>query len=221
VKPPPTTDEHAWDPPRTGGVAIEIQAYRGAVSEPHHASTLLGRVAAGDSAAVGDFYDRYRPMIMRTVLGLMGGDRALAEDVLQETALRLWRAGARFDPALGSEEVYVRVVARRAAVDLLRRRRELPASWVADAADAADAAEAVRGDRVTPAAHARVLDADVVRRALATLSDAHREVVTRAYLRDESYTDIAVGLGVPAATVRTRVFYALRAMRRAMTEEDS
>ena len=190
------------------------------MTEPQHASTLLARVAAGESQAVGDFYQRYRPMIMRTVLGLMGGDQALAEDVLQETALRLWRAGARFDPQLGSEEVYVRVVARRAAVDLLRRRRELPASWVADAADAADAAQAVRGDRVTPAAHAQVLDADIVERGLATLSEAHREVVTRAYLRDESYTDIALGLGVPVATVRTRVFYALRALRRAMTEED-
>jgi RNA polymerase sigma-70 factor, ECF subfamily len=200
-------------------VALEVPAYRGAVSEPRYASTLLGRVAAGDSEAVGDFYERYRPMIMRTVLGLMGGDRALAEDVLQETALRLWRAGARFDPALGSEEVYVRVVARRAAVDLLRRRRELPASWVADAADAADAAEAVHGDRVTPPAQARVLDADLVERGLATLSDAHREVVTRAYLRDESYTDIALGLGVPVATVRTRVFYALRALRRALSEQ--
>jgi RNA polymerase sigma-70 factor (ECF subfamily) len=199
-------------------VALEVPAYRGAVSEQRRASTLLGRVAAGDSDAVGDFYERYRPMIMRTVLGLMGGDQALAEDVLQETALRLWRAGARFDPALGSEEVYVRVVARRAAVDLLRRRRELPASWVADAADAADAAQAVHGDRVTPAAQAQVLDADLVERGLATLSDAHREVVTRAYLRDESYTDIALGLGVPVATVRTRVFYALRALRRALTD---
>jgi RNA polymerase sigma-70 factor (ECF subfamily) len=199
-------------------VALEVPAYRGAVSEQRHASTLLGRVAAGDSDAVGDFYERYRPMIMRTVLGLMGGDQALAEDVLQETALRLWRAGARFDPALGSEEVYVRVVARRAAVDLLRRRRDLPASWVADAADAADAAQAVRGDRVTPPAQAQVLDADLVERGLATLSDAHREVVTRAYLRDESYTDIALGLGVPVATVRTRVFYALRALRRALSD---
>ncbi|MFL6100962.1 MAG: RNA polymerase sigma factor [Actinomycetales bacterium] len=188
------------------------------MSEQRHASTLLGRVAAGDSEAVGDFYDRYRPMIMRTVLGLMGGDQALAEDVLQETALRLWRAGARFDPALGSEEVYVRVVARRAAVDLLRRRRELPASWVADAADAADAAQAVHGDRVTPPAQTQVLDADLVERGLATLSDAHREVVTRAYLRDESYKDIALGLGVPVATVRTRVFYALRALRRALSD---
>lgn len=202
------------------GVAVEVTAYRGAVTEPQHASTLLARVAAGESQAVGDFYQRYRPMIMRTVLGLMGGDQALAEDVLQETALRLWRAGARFDPALGSEEVYVRVVARRAAVDLLRRRRELPAAWAADAADAADAAQAVQGARVTPAAQAQVLDADLVERGLATLSDAHREVVTRAYLKDESYTDIALGLGVPVATVRTRVFYALRALRRAMTETD-
>ncbi len=45
-------------------------------------------------------------------------------------------------------------------------------------------------------------------------------MVTRAYLHDESYTDIALGLGVPVATVRTRVFYALRALRRAMTEEE-
>jgi RNA polymerase sigma-70 factor, ECF subfamily len=202
-------------------VALEVPAYRGAVSEPQHAVTLLSRVAAGESAAVQDFYLRYRPMVMRTVLGLMGGDQALAEDVLQETALRLWRAGARFDPQLGSEEVYVRVVARRAAIDLLRRRRELPAAWAADAADAADAAQAVRGDRVTPQAHAQVLDADVVARGLATLSETHREVVTRAYLHDESYTDIALGLGVPVATVRTRVFYALRALRRAMTEEDT
>jgi RNA polymerase sigma-70 factor (ECF subfamily) len=200
-------------------VAVELSAYRGVVSEPQHASTLLGRVAAGEHEAVGDFYARYRPMVMRTVLGLMGGDQALAEDVLQETALRLWRAGARFDPALGSEEVYVRVVARRAAVDLLRRRRELPAAWAAEAADAADAAKAMQGSGSTPAAQAQVLDADLIERAMATLTPAHREVVSRAYLRDQSYTEIALGLGVPVATVRTRVFYALRALRRAMSGE--
>jgi RNA polymerase sigma-70 factor, ECF subfamily len=201
-------------------VAVEISAYRVAVNEPLNASTLLARVAAGEHEAVSDFYLRYRPMVTRTVLGLVGGDQAMAEDVLQETALRLWRAGARFDPALGSEEVYVRVVARRAAVDLLRRRRELPAAWAADAADAQHASAAVRAGPVTPPAQAQVLDADQVERALATLSEAHRVVVTRAYLLDESYTDIALGLGVPVATVRTRVFYALRALRRAMSEEE-
>jgi RNA polymerase sigma-70 factor (ECF subfamily) len=201
-------------------VAIEVAAYRDAVSEPRHGSTLLARVAAGEHEAVGDFYDRYRPMITRTVLGLVGGDRALAEDVLQETALRLWRAGARFDPQLGSEEVYVRVVARRAAVDLLRRRRELPAEWAAEAADAADATSQARRGSFTPAAQEQVLDADLVHWAMATLTEAHREVVTRAYLLDQSYTDIALGLGVPVATVRTRVFYGLRALRRALDGED-
>ena len=53
------------------------------------------------------------------------------------------------------------------------------------------------GLSVTPAAQTQVLDADLVERGLATLSEAHREVVTRAYLKDESYTDIALGLGVP------------------------
>jgi RNA polymerase sigma-70 factor (ECF subfamily) len=176
-----------------------------------HASTLLGRVAAGDSEAVAAFYLRYRPMVMRTVLGLVGGDQALAEDVLQETALRLWRAGARFDPALGTEEVYVRVVARRAAVDLLRRRKDIPADWAADAAGP---------DRAAPIAQQRILDADLVQRAMSTLSEAHREVVTLAYLRDESYQQIATRLDVPVATVRTRVFYALRGLRRALGEEE-
>ncbi len=123
-------------------------------------------------------------------------------------------------PQLGSEEVYVRVVARRAAVDLLRRRRELPAEWAAEAADAADAAGQARTGSFTPAAQEQVLDADLVQRAMATLTDAHREVVTRAYLLDQSYTDIALGLGVPVATVRTRVFYGLRALRRALGEEE-
>jgi RNA polymerase sigma-70 factor, ECF subfamily len=200
-------------------VVVEVRAYRDGVSESQHASTLLARVAAGEPEAVGDFYTRYRPMVTRTVLGLVGGDQALAEDVLQETALRLWRAGARFDPQLGSEEVYVRVVARRAAVDLLRRRRELPAEWVADAADAAYATHAARTGSTTPPAQEQVLDADLVERAMLTLTDAHREVVTRAYLLDQSYTDIALGLGVPVATVRTRVFYGLRALRRALTDE--
>lgn len=193
-------------------MVLTVAAYRDGVTEPVHASTLLGRVAAGDRDAVATFYERYRPMITRTVLGLVGGDQALAEDVLQDTALRLWRNGSRFDPALGAEEVFVRVVARRAAVDLLRRRREMPAEWAADAAGP---------DVAAPIAQARVLDADVVQRALETLSDAHREVVVRAYLRDESYQQIADRLGVPVATVRTRVFYALRALRRAMGEEAS
>ena len=189
------------------------------VTEPQHASTLLARVAAGEHEAVSDFYARYRPMITRTVLGLVGGDQALAEDVLQETALRLWRAGARFDPSsaakrsmsaswrAGPPSTCCAVVASCRPSGLPTRRTPRHAT------------QAARTGATTPPAQEQVLDADLVERAMVTLTDAHREVVTRAYLLDQSYTDIALGLGVPVATVRTRVFYGLRALRRALTDE--
>ena len=137
------------------------------------------------------------------------GDRGAAEDAVQEVFVKAWRGRGSFDPGRGSLRTWLFGIARNVVVDALR----------------------ARGRRVVPIAledrHDRPTDADVadavaahlaVHEALAGLSPAHRDVLVRVHLQGLSAAEVAAELGVPVGTVRTRVFYGLRAMRLALEE---
>jgi RNA polymerase sigma-70 factor, ECF subfamily len=87
---------------------------------------LLGRVAAGDHGRpLVQLYDLYSARLYGLGLRLLG-DRGMAEELVQETFLRLWRSAARFDPERGSVRTFVFTIARRVAVDLIRRPASRP-----------------------------------------------------------------------------------------------
>lgn len=124
-------------------------------------------------------------------------DHRDVEELVQETLVRLWRMGDRFDPARGTVDGVVFTIASRVLVDLLRRRRPtaaLPADHEPALRDHADAVEA----------------ALVVRGALATLSPDHRQVVELAWFDGLSQRQIADRLGIALGTVKTRSMWALR-----------
>jgi RNA polymerase sigma-70 factor, ECF subfamily len=166
---------------------------------------LLGRVAAGDQ---GDpfvvLYRRYSPRLYGLGLRLLG-ESGMAEELVQETFLRLWRSAPTFDPSRGSVRTFMFTIARRVAVDLLRRTasRPLPAG------DTAAEQEDVPGGE---AFDALVLGLEV-RDALQALSAKHREVLELMVDEDLGQPEIAARLGVPVGTVKTRAFYGLRALR--------
>jgi len=89
-------------------------------------AALLARVAAGEAdGPIGELYDRYAQRVYRLGLRLLG-DRGRAEELVQETFVRLWRAAPRFDPAQGSVATFVYVLAQRVAVDQHRRAAVRP-----------------------------------------------------------------------------------------------
>ena len=141
------------------------------------------------------------------------GDDGVAQDVVQETFLRAWKAADRYDSELSSLRVWLFAIARNVVIDHARRRAT--PSWPVVPADAAAVEAAL--DPI-PDETDRVLATWLVEAALARLSDEHRHVLVETYLRGRSYEEVAVERGVPVGTLRSRTFYALKALRIVMDE---
>ncbi|MEU4339277.1 sigma-70 family RNA polymerase sigma factor [Micromonospora lupini] len=157
-------------------------------------------------------YAEHAGPLYRFLVRLSWGEADLAEDLLQDTLLQVWR---RLDHLpTGSESVrrFLFTVARRVAIDAARARRARPTEvWVEDMTWLGEREE------VTEA----VVASCVVRRALPKLTNAHRDVLVELYYLEHSVEEAAVRLGIPNGTVKSRAHYALRALRAAIgpTEE--
>jgi RNA polymerase sigma-70 factor (ECF subfamily) len=160
---------------------------------------LLRAVAAGDRGEpMRELYRRYAPRIYGLGTQLLS-DRGLAEELVQETFVRLWRNAPRFDADRGSPQTFIYAIARRLAIDLWRRPSSRPLAVDAPPPD---------DDQMD-----RVLVRLDVRDALDSLSDAHREVLELSYREHLKQAEIAERLGIPLGTVKTRCFHAMRALK--------
>ncbi|WP_052745551.1 sigma-70 family RNA polymerase sigma factor [Allosalinactinospora lopnorensis] len=154
-------------------------------------------------------YQEFRVPLLRNVSQLTGGDRQWAEDVVQETVLRAWRHARRLRWERGSLWAWLMTVARRIVIDDWRYRGTRPHE-----------VEAERGEEPpVPDVSETMLSSLVVSQALLGLSDRHREVLVEIYLRDRTVNEVAESLEVPPGTVKSRVYYALRALRTQLGEE--
>ena len=133
------------------------------------------------------------------------GDAGLAEEAVQETFLRAWRAGDRFDPELGSLRTWLFAILRNVVIDLGRARASRPG-----------VAEGGIEPSVEPFDDA--LLSWQVEEALRRIGDQHRRVLVETFYRGRPYAEIAKELGVPEGTVKSRVYYGLRALRVALEE---
>jgi RNA polymerase sigma-70 factor, ECF subfamily len=133
------------------------------------------------------------------------GDRGLAEEAVQETFLRAWRAGDRFDPELGSLRTWLFAILRNVVIDLGRARAARPG---------------VSAPGVEPGHEPfeQVLLSWQVEEALRRIGDQHRHILVETYYRGRPYAEVAVELGIPEGTVKSRVYYGLRALRNALEE---
>jgi RNA polymerase sigma-70 factor (ECF subfamily) len=137
------------------------------------------------------------------------GDRAAAEDVLQETIIRAWRRPNVFSNGKGSVRAWMFTVAHHLVVDRARARASRPTEVAAT--DAMEPATADPSDRV--------VDALTVRRALGELSEEHRGVLVQVYYRGRTVREAADALSIPPGTVKSRCHHALRALRRSFLGE--
>ena len=160
---------------------------------------LLRRSARGAADAVAARDDattrRGYGLVLRVVR-----DPAMSEEVAQEVYLDVWRQSARFDPDRGNALSWLLTIAHRTAVD---RVRSSEASRRRDDAHVAATRE-VDFDTTAETAHAS-LEAQRVRRALTTLTDAQRNAVELAYLGGYTHTEVARLLDVPLGTAKTRI----------------
>jgi len=133
------------------------------------------------------------------------GDSGLAEEAVQETFVRAWRAGERFDPQIGSLRTWLFAILRNVVIDLGRARAVRPT--VAD-----DGIEVA----VEPLDEA--LLSWQIEEAMRRIGEQHRRVLVETYYRGRPYAEVAAELGVPEGTVKSRVYYGLRALRIVLEE---
>jgi RNA polymerase sigma-70 factor (ECF subfamily) len=178
---------------------------------------LHRRLSAGDRAAFDELYRRYSP----TAYGIayrLTGQRLLAQDVVHDAFLALWRAPEAFDAARGAFRTFFLSLVHHRAVDTIRREERLRARQ-----DRAANLEPVADEDPSE----RVVDEDFVagrrrevRDALRDLSTEQRQVLEMAYFRGMTQIRIAEELGIPLGTVKTRTFAALRRLRAALATDD-
>ncbi|GAB3691361.1 RNA polymerase sigma factor [Angustibacter aerolatus] len=150
-------------------------------------------LSRGDEAALAQCYERYGSAVLAYLRRLVGPDDA--EDVLQRTFLDVWRTADRYDPSR-SLSAWVFTIARRRAVDDLRRRRP--------AVVAVDTLRDLVGDDGQQLAEQFAWAADV-RTALSRLPDVQRRTLELAYFEDCTQSEIARRTGVPLGTVKARM----------------
>ena len=172
--------------------------------------TASGELPRDADAAIRQLYARHAPALRRYV-ERFGPDRASADDIVQETFIRAWR----HLPQLSSEDFPVRPwlfrVARNLLIDADRAARSRPVTV------RPQPAEEGRDDTGLD----RVLDQQLVADALHQLSPAHRMVLVETFYGGRTLAKIAHQLGIPDSTARSRLHYALQALRRQLEDREA
>jgi RNA polymerase sigma-70 factor (ECF subfamily) len=164
-------------------------------------------VGNSEAELLRTLHDQHSRALWSYVVGLTGGDRGKAEDIVQETMLRAWRHPDVLDQSRGSSRAWLFTVARRLVIDGWRsaqQRSELTT---------ADPPERAHSDATDDIANRAVVAA-----AMQRLSLEHREVLLECYYRGCSVAQAAERLQIPPGTVKSRTHYALHALRLALEE---
>lgn len=172
-------------------------------------ATLVRRVRERDERAIEELVQRYDRPLFSFAYRVLRDDR-LAQDVVQDVFLTLWRDAARYDPARGAVSSWLLTMTRYKAIDVVRReagaRRRIVDIDMSLEPSGLDVHEEAwlraRGDRV--------------RAALAELSAAQREAVTLAFFEGLTHPEVAAALSLPLGTVKTRIRDGLIRLRRAL-----
>ena len=161
--------------------------------------TLIGLIADGDKRAMQVLYARHNVRVFRFIVRLTG-NQSLAEDLVSEVFLDVWRQAEGFE-SKSQVSTWLLAIARYKALSALRRRTDehLDDQMAASIEDTSDSPETMvhTKDRNT-----------IVQKCLTQLSPAHREVLDLVYYHEKSVDEVARIVGVPSATVKTRMFYA-------------
>ncbi|MDY0910804.1 ECF RNA polymerase sigma factor SigK [Microbacterium sp. CFBP9034] len=175
-----------------------------------HAGELLQRVAQGDQGAFARLYDMLSPRAFGLILRVLV-DRSQSEEVLQEVFLEVWQSASRFAPNRGQGRSWILTIAHRRAVDRVRSSQASTNRDVRAGLRDLDVAH----DGVAEQVELRVEGAKVAT-ALTALPEAQREALTLAYFGGYSQSEIAVLVGAPLGTIKTRMRDGLSRLRAEM-----
>jgi RNA polymerase sigma-70 factor, ECF subfamily len=170
---------------------------------------LIGRIASGDRLAMQVLFARHHVKVFRFVLRLVRNESA-AEDLISEVFLDVWRQAGKFE-GRSAVSTWLISIARFKALSVLRRRSEdeLDDETASAIEDQADDPEVALAKKDKGAA---------LRECLTKLSPEHREIVDLVYYHEKSVAEVADIVGIPEATVKTRMFYARKKLSELLKE---
>jgi RNA polymerase sigma-70 factor, ECF subfamily len=170
---------------------------------------LLESIAAGEKAAMHVLYARHNVRVYRFILRIVS-DTSVAEDLVSQVFLDVWRTAGQFE---GRSQVstWMLAIARFKALTALRNRRheDIEQEEVLQIADNGDTPESAMDRSQT---------ASTLRKAIALLSPAHREIIDLVYYHEKSVEEVGQIIGIPQATVKTRMFYARKHLAELLRE---
>ena len=170
---------------------------------------LIDAIAAGDETAFAELYDRFSPRLLGLIAKVMGTGQD-AEDVLQDVFREVWCNANRFDRRLGSQEVWLFMLARSRAIDHMRRSSTRAATQAAaGASDHRDTQQKQDPDFEQKA-----------NRALSLLPREQGDPIFLAFYRGLSGRQIAEVIGVPVGTVKTRIRLGMQKLRSHLAVQD-
>jgi RNA polymerase sigma factor (sigma-70 family) len=178
------------------------------LSEGQSEAELMRQVAAGEIGGLETLYDRYHSMAYALALRITT-ETGLAEDVVQDSFLGVWRNASRYAEDKGSVRGWLLAIVRHRAIDAMRRQR-------ASVAIGEEADEAVPAALTLPDIWPEVaghLDAEQIRRAMTALPPAQRDVIELAYFDGLTQREIAERTHAPLGTVKSRIRLGLASLR--------
>lgn len=168
-----------------------------------------------DERGIRAAYHAHGPELYRFARRQLG-DGGAAQDAVQEAFVRAWRSADAYDPGLATLRTWLFSITRNVIIDQVRRDTVRP--WQRPVVLDEDRPTGATASPSAMAFDERLLDGWVVEEALRRLSPEHREAIVQTHLRQRPHDEVAAELGVPIGTVRSRIFYGLRALRLAMEE---
>ena len=171
---------------------------------------LIAKIAKGDRLAMAALFARYRVRVFRFVVRMVRND-AVAEELASDVFLEIWRQAGTFE-GRSAVSTWLFSIARFKALNALQRRPEMELDE--------EKAEAIEDQADDPeVALAKKDKAAALRACLDKLSAEHREIVTLVYYQQKSVEECAVIIGIPEATVKTRMFYARKKLSELLSEQ--
>jgi RNA polymerase sigma-70 factor (ECF subfamily) len=171
---------------------------------------LIARIAGGDRLAMQVLFARHHVRMYRFVLRLVRNE-ATAEDLISEVFLDVWRQAGKFE-GRSAVSTWMLSIARFKALSALRRRPEAELDE--------ETAERIEDEADDPeTALAKKDKGALLRQALSSLSAEHREIIDLVYYHEKSVEEVAGIVGIPAATVKTRMFYARKKLSELLKEQ--
>lgn len=178
-------------------------------------TSILERIASGDSGAVGSCVDEYGPMVRALALRYLGGRGDEADDAVQEIFIEVWKHASRHDRTRGSEASFIATIAHRRLIDRVRRHGASPVLAPAGGVQPTDAEKPAHAAASAPADVRAAID------AFNQLAPDERQVIRLAIGEGLTHERVASILSVPLGSVKTRIRRGLVRLRELMHREST